>query len=140
MHCPARRTRLDRPAPLRSTLRIVTPIALGAEWLVDAHGCEPTALRSRERLEALFARIVGEIGLRPAEPAVWHVFPGEGGVTGLMLLMESHLACHTFPERGFAAFNLYCCREQPEWPWTERLREALGASDVRVVRRARGEL
>jgi len=32
------------------------------------------------------------------------------GVTGLLLLTESHLACDTFPERGFASFNLYCCR------------------------------
>jgi len=31
-------------------------------------------------------------------------------VTGLLLLTESHLACDTFPERGFASFNLYCCR------------------------------
>jgi S-adenosylmethionine decarboxylase len=116
----------------------VTPIALGAEWLVDAHGCRPESLRSREALEALFQRIVDELGLRPAEPGVWHVFPGEGGVTGLLLLMESHLACHTFPERGFAAFNLYCCRERPEWPWAQRLAEMLGASEVEVTRRQRG--
>src|SRR5512145_2926894 len=110
----------------------------GLQWLVDAHGCTAEALRSRDRLEALFARIVSELGLHPAGDAVWHVFPGEGGVTGLLLLTESHLACHTFPERGFAAFNLYCCRPRREWPWAERLEEALGARTVSVRKVERG--
>ena len=111
----------------------------GVQWLVDAHGCDAESLRSRERLEVLFARIVSELGLNPAGEAQWKVFPGEGGVTGLLLLTESHLACHTFPETGFASFDLYCCRERPDWPWSARLGDALGA--VRVVVRSvvRGE-
>jgi S-adenosylmethionine decarboxylase len=68
-----------------------------------------------------------------AEP-VWHVFPGEGGVTGMVLLTESHLVCHTYPEHASATFNLYCCRERPEWPWAVRLGELLGASEVTVRR------
>lgn len=110
----------------------------GVEWLVDAHGCAPAPLRSRELLAALFDRIVLDLGLNPAAEPVWRVFPGEGGVTGLLLLAESHLACHTFPERGFASFNLYCCRPRAEWPWEERLREALQASRVSVRRLERG--
>jgi S-adenosylmethionine decarboxylase len=52
----------------------------------------------------------------------------------MLMLSESHLACHTFPERAFAAFNLYCCRPRPEWPWADRLAEMIGAARV-VVRR-----
>ena len=111
----------------------------GVEWLVDAHGCAPAALRSRETLARVFDRIVAELGLRPAAPPVWRVFPGEGGVTGLLLLTESHLTCHTFPETGFAGFNLYCCRPRERWPWEERLREALGAARVEVRSFPRGE-
>ena len=80
-------------------------VALGTEWIVDAHGCDPSALRSCAALGRLFARIVEELGLHPAGEPVWHVFPGQGGITGVLLLSESHLACHTFPERGFAAFR-----------------------------------
>ena len=117
----------------------MTPVPPGTEWVVDAHGCDPAALRSREVLGVLFRQVVAELDLRAEGEPVWRVFPGEGGVTGLLLLNESHLACHTFPERGFAAFNLYCCRPREEWPWPERLREALGAREVRVRRLARGE-
>jgi S-adenosylmethionine decarboxylase len=116
-----------------------TGIATGSEWIIDAAGCRPEPLRSIAAFEHLFARIVSALALRPVQPPVWHQFPGEGGLTGLLLLAESHLACHTFPERGFAAINLYCCRERPEWPWAEELAEALGAQSVVVRRVKRGE-
>jgi S-adenosylmethionine decarboxylase len=58
----------------------------------------------------------------------------------MLLLTESHLACHTFPERGFAAIDLYCCRASREWPWARRLADALGAAEVRVRSVPRGEL
>jgi S-adenosylmethionine decarboxylase len=56
------------------------------------------------------------------------------------MLSESHLACHTYPEHGVLAMNLYCCRPRPEWPWRERLAELVGATrvDVRVCERAAG--
>jgi len=106
---------------------------------VDAHGCAPASLRSRDVLARLFDRIVGELGLRTVGAPLWRCFPGEGGVTGLLLLSESHLACHTFPETGFASFNLYCCRPREDWPWADRLRETLGAERVVVRSMRRGE-
>jgi S-adenosylmethionine decarboxylase len=110
----------------------------GCEWLVDAYGCDPAALQSREILQAVFDRVVAELGLQPVAPPLWHHFPDAAGLTGVVVLSESHLACHTFPERGFAAFNLYCCRPRPAWPWAERLAEALGATDVAISTHARG--
>jgi S-adenosylmethionine decarboxylase len=69
---------------------------------------------------------------------LWHQFPGAGGVTGLYLLSESHLACHTYPEFGAATFNLYCCSERAAWEWEGELRAALGATSVQVSRVVRG--
>ena len=109
-------------------------ITVGTEWVVDASGCSAAALRDRATLERLLLRAVDELGLTVAAEPVWHVFPGPGGVTGMVLLTESHLVCHTYPEFGVATFNLYCCRERPEWPWEERLAEALGAAEVAVKR------
>ncbi len=111
----------------------------GAIWIVDAFGCDPEALRSRERVAAVFDAAVRELSLHPVAPALWHVFPGEGGVTGLLPLSESHLACHTFPETGFATFDLHCCRPRGDWAWDERLGALLGATRVVVRRLERGE-
>lgn len=104
----------------------------GLEWLVDAYGCSPDALRDVDRIGRVFSRAVEELGLRPIGAPRFHAFPEPGGVTGMLLLSESHLTCHTFPEHGFAAFNLYCCRPRPDWPWGERLAEILGAERVRA--------
>lgn len=127
-------------AGLQSTVGILSDFILGTEWIVDAHGCDPSALRSCAVLTRLFALIVDELELHPVGEPVWHVFAGQGGITGVLLLSESHLACHTFPERGFATFDLYCCRPSREWPWAERLTEAIGATAVRVRSVRRGEL
>jgi S-adenosylmethionine decarboxylase len=106
---------------------------VGREWIVDARGCAALLLRDPECIRACFDRIVAELGLNPIAPAFVHVFPGAGGVTCLLALAESHLACHTFPEHGYAAFNLYCCGPRPEWPWRERLGELLHARDVTIL-------
>ena len=112
-------------------------LTVGTEWLIEASGCDAEALRDVGRLREVFARAVSELDLRVVGEPLWHKFPGEGGATGLAMLTESHLACHTYPEFRAATFNLYCCRERPEWPWAERLREMLGAEtvSVRSVRR-----
>jgi S-adenosylmethionine decarboxylase len=110
---------------------------IGSEWLVDAAGCSAEALTSVAALRTLFARIIGELDLHPLYEPVFHVFPPPGGITGFVILSESHLACHTYPEHGVATLNLYCCRARPEWPWRERLVSLLGATrvEVRVVER-----
>jgi S-adenosylmethionine decarboxylase len=108
------------------------------EWLVDARGCDPDRLRDVAAIAACFDRLVSELKLNPVAPRFLHVFPGEGGITGLIALSESHLACHTFPECGYAAFSLYCCRPRPEWPWQDRLREMLGARQVTIRVLTRG--
>ena len=110
----------------------------GCEWIVDAHGCDPSALASLETMKALFDQLIADLQLRQVAEPVWHQFPDAGGITGVVVLSESHLTCHTFPERGFAAMNLYCCRPRHDWPWAERLTEALGATDVKVTTHRRG--
>jgi S-adenosylmethionine decarboxylase len=105
---------------------------VGTEWLVDASGCRAEALRDVAGLRRLFDCIINDLSLQVVGEQLWHRFPAPGGVTGLVLLTESHLACHTYPEFQTATINLYCCRERPAWPWAERLRELLGAESVSV--------
>ena len=115
-----------------------TPMIVGREWLIEAEGCAQEALRSREILEAVFSAVISELGLQTIGEAIWHKFPGEGGITGLVALTESHLACHTYPEHGLATFNLYCCKDRPDWDWEGRLAELLGATAVKVNKISRG--
>jgi S-adenosylmethionine decarboxylase len=109
----------------------------GTEWLVDAFGCRPDAARSIDTLNTLVARLVRDLDLHPAAPPLWRTFDG-GGVTGLLLLSESHFTCHSFPEMGFIAFNLYCCRQRTPWPWEAHVTQLFGATRVHVRELARG--
>ena len=111
---------------------------IGTEWLIDATGCRAEDLKSLDVLRALFAAIIRDLSLKTVHEPAWHVFPEPGGITGFVMLTESHLACHTYPELGLITINLYCCRPRPEWPWRERLTTLLGASDVRIATVERG--
>jgi S-adenosylmethionine decarboxylase len=110
---------------------------VGTEWLIEAEGCDPAELRNEAVLRSIFDRVIADLGLKTID-SVWHRFPGEGGVTGMIALTESHLACHTYPEHGIATFNLYCCRTRPEWDWERELAYALKANKVTVTKIERG--
>jgi S-adenosylmethionine decarboxylase len=109
----------------------------GVEWIVEAHGCPPDCLRDVARLRMLFQALIGDLGLHTVGEILWHQFPITGGITGLALLSESHLACHTFPEHGSICLNLFSCRVRPRWDFEEGLRVYLGAEDVSVRNIAR---
>ena len=111
---------------------------VGTEWLIEATGCDAERLRDEAALRAVFDAIIADLGLKAID-SIWHKFPGEGGVTGLVALTESHLACHTYPEHGTATFNLYCCRTRPEWDWQSSLKRTLAAANVRITKIERGD-
>jgi len=110
---------------------------VGTEWLIEAIDCDPGALRDEGLVRDILERVVKDLALRSVG-SVWHKFPGEGGVTGLIALTESHLACHTYPESGTATFNLYCCRVRPRWDWERQLKSKLRAAVVTVTHIERG--
>jgi S-adenosylmethionine/arginine decarboxylase-like enzyme len=74
---------------------------------------------------------------------VWHRFDdtpaGPGGLTALYLLSESHLALHTWPERGALLLSVCCCRPMvPDDIVRAALARHLEPTDVRLARHERG--
>ena len=115
-----------------SLAQLRTTMTLGTEWLIDASGCDAAALADLDRMRAVFDRVIRDLDLNVLGEIAWHQFDHPGGVSGLALLSESHLSCHTYPEFQAATFNLYCCRNRASWTWETTLKEMLGATDVTV--------
>jgi S-adenosylmethionine decarboxylase proenzyme len=59
-------------------------------------------------LRALCLRAVADSGLQPVGE-LFHAFAAPGGVTGMVLLAESHLAVHTWPELGAVTLDVFVC-------------------------------
>jgi len=83
---------------------------LGLHLTADLQGCPAAApaMRDAAALRSLCLAAVAQAGLQ-AVGELFHPFPGPSGVTGMVLLAESHLAVHTWPELQAVTLDVYVC-------------------------------
>ncbi len=78
----------------------------GHHLIIDLWGAE--RLDDAVHVEQALIDCVGAAGATLLHVHVHH-FGGEGGVSGVAVLAESHISVHTWPERGYAAFDVFMC-------------------------------
>lgn len=91
-------------------LRPVARKAPGLHLIGDLHRCvcDARMMTDAAHLEAFCRRAVEQAGLTTVG-SLFHSF-GEGeGVTGVVVLAESHLSLHTWPEDGYVTLDVYVC-------------------------------
>jgi S-adenosylmethionine decarboxylase len=111
----------------------------GQHLLADLHGISAALLTNPARLDALLREAALAAGARILH-SHFHAF-GEGlGVTGVLLLAESHISIHTWPEAGFAAADVFMCGASQPQRALEVIEAALqpAARSIRTI--ARGQL
>jgi len=113
--------------------------ALGHQLMVEYYGCSPERLNDVDHIrrtmldaaKATGATVVGEI---------FHEF-NPHGVSGVVVIAESHLAIHTWPEYGYAAVDLFTCgNEINPYRGFDLLRAELNADRFEVREFYRGRL
>jgi S-adenosylmethionine decarboxylase proenzyme len=116
----------------------------GLHLIADLRGCAPgtAALTEPDALRQLCLQAVADNGLR-AVGELFHRFPAPGGVTGVVLLAESHLAVHTWPELGAVTLDVYVCNQHGDHSaqaeaLMARLQAAFGAARAERHRVTRG--
>ena len=114
--------------------------ALGKHLLLELKDCDRKRLSDLDFLrDALLsaAREAGAIVLGES----FHPFPPYGGVSGVVIIAESHLSIHTWPEYGYAAVDIFTCGNSldPERA-VELLVRELQARDSSIIELKRGIL
>ncbi len=105
--------------------------------LVEYHGCNRALLDDIEAIEGLM-RLAARAAGTTIVSSVFHPFAPQG-VSGVVVIEESHLSIHTWPEHGYAAVDFFTCGDGDPERAHELLRECLGAerSEVLVIDRGR---
>ncbi len=109
---------------------------LGRHLVADFHGCTADLNDPRLVMETL-EQACQVARATVVERSGHHFSPY--GVTAVVVIAESHLAVHTWPEYRYAAVDLFTCGTTVDtWKAFEHVKRALGASRVEVRELQRG--
>ncbi len=82
---------------------------LGRHLLAEFYDCEPNILNNVSLIEEVMCAAARVAGATIVQQNFHHFSPY--GVSGVVVIAESHLAIHTWPEYGYAAIDLFTCGE-----------------------------
>lgn len=88
--------------------------SLGRHILVEFHGCNKEKINELKFVESAMIG-AAEYAKATVIDGVFHKF-NPHGVSGVVVIAESHLAIHTWPEYGYAAVDLFTCGDEVD-PW-----------------------
>ncbi|HAA89503.1 MAG: S-adenosylmethionine decarboxylase proenzyme [Thermoanaerobacterales bacterium 50_218] len=88
--------------------------SLGRHILAEFYGCAFDRLNDVEKVKQYMVEAALVAGAEIRE-SVFHKFSPQG-VSGVVVISESHLAIHTWPELGYAAVDVFTCGEKVD-PW-----------------------
>ena len=109
----------------------------GSHVIIDLW--EATGLDNRELLETALIDAVQAAGATLLHIHL-HKFEDGGGISGVAVLAESHISVHTWPEKGFAAFDVFMCGDAQPMKALEVFKKAFQPGRVVVGEHKRGVL
>ncbi len=113
--------------------------ALGRHILVEYYNCDPETLNDLNLVEESMKEAAVKAGSTIVDSVFRRFAPH--GISGVVVIAESHLAIHTWPEYGYAAVDLFTCGEKVD-PWIahDYLLDVFCARDSDCRELPRGEL
>ena len=112
--------------------------ALGRHILVEYFGCPEAVLNDVPAIEESMVAAAKEADATVINSTFHHFSPF--GVSGVVVIQESHLAIHTWPEYGYAAVDLFTCGDTVD-PWIayQALKKSLQAASGSSIEMLRGQ-
>jgi spermidine synthase len=112
--------------------------AAGRHLLVEYYKCNLAVLNETQAIESLLKEAALAAGATVVN-SVFHNFSPQG-VSGIVVIEESHLSIHTWPEHGYAAVDFFTCGDCTPDRAHEVIREGLGAKHFEKMLINRGVL
>jgi len=108
-----------------------TNIALGRHMTVEFYDCNSNIIADSEKVKQAFLTAAKVSGATVLDYS-FHVFEPQG-VSGVVIIAESHFAVHAWPEHDYAAVDLFTCSETIDLKKAiESIKESLGAEETIV--------
>ena len=110
---------------------------LGRHILAEIYGCDARILNDEDFIKKVMANSALKAGAEVRE-AIFHKFSPQG-VSGVVIISESHLTVHTWPELGYAAVDVFTCgnRINP-WDACNYMTEKFNAKNMTATEVKRG--
>jgi S-adenosylmethionine decarboxylase len=113
--------------------------ALGKHLIVELYDCDRSLIDRVDQVEAILVEAV-KISKATIIKPVFHQF-NPHGVSGVVVIAESHFSIHTWPEYGYCALDIFTCGEQIDSDLAlQFLKKAFRAKNMSVMELKRGTL
>ena len=109
----------------------------GRHMITDLWGCDKHKLNDRTYIEQVFVKAALEMGAEIREVA-FHKF-APYGVSGVVIISESHLSIHSFPEHCYASVDVYTCGGLNPYIAIDYITESLNAKMHQTLDFTRGK-
>ena len=110
--------------------------------VVDGYGASPEKLADADLVYRFLDAFPDAIGMTKVIRPQVYTYHGQKaedwGVSGFVVIAESHISVHTFPERGYINVDIFSCREFDTDPAVEEVVRAFGIAETKVWTLERG--
>jgi S-adenosylmethionine decarboxylase len=111
--------------------------------VMDGYGADPERLQDESLVHELLDEYPDAIGMtKISEPFVYRYttgsVPTDWGVSGFVLIAESHISVHTFPDRGYLNVDIFSCKEFDAAAAVKELKGRFGIDSVKTAVLDRG--
>lgn len=109
-------------------------IGFGPHLMLDGYGCDKAKLQDLNLIYRILDELPTRIGMTKIMPP--YVFkysglkPEDWGLSGFVLIAESHISIHTFPEKNFVSVDIFSCKHFDSEFASEYLKKTFGMSKV----------
>jgi len=110
--------------------------------LVDGYGADPELLANESFIEEFLDEFPSLIGMNKiSSPHVYNYVgdvPEDWGVSGFVVIAESHISIHTFPTRQYVNIDIFSCKEFDDKGTLDKLQSRFNLPNIRSWSISRG--